>query len=165
MHNGWHLWMFSISAMQMTFKYKPNRQPLIQNQYECYKKQKVPTVREAINNTTTKRRVLCQTFRNYICLIVIVKRIRSADLLQSVRGNRRKKLTCILTFTSFYTEGPVLQTEILSYKSSFEILKKNAFCFICFICDYCWKNIHNTRLILYFFFCSARYRTMNIRMK
>lgn len=71
-------------------------------------KQKVPTVREAINNTTTKQRVLCQTFRNYICLIVIVKRIRSADLLQSIRGNRRKKMTCILTFTSFYTEGPVL---------------------------------------------------------
>lgn len=102
--------------------------------------------REAINNTTTKRRVLCQTFRNYICLIVIVKRIRSADLLQSVRGNRRKKMTCIFLHwrTGLIDRNFIIQIFIWNFKEK---------CVLFYLLHWrlLLKNIHNTRLILYFF--------------
>lgn len=106
----------------------------------------MPTVREAINNTTTKQRVLCQTFRNYICLIVIVKRIRSADLLQSIRGNRRKKMTCIFLHwrTGLIDLNFIIQIFIWN-------LKEKCVLFYLLHWRLLLKNIHNTRLILYFF--------------
>lgn len=110
----------------------------------------MPTVREAINNTTTKRRVLCQTFRNYICLIVIVKRIRSADLLQTVRGNRRKN-------DMYFDIHKFLHWRIGLVDRYFIIqifiwnLKEKCILFYLLNWRLLLKNIHNTRLILYFF--------------
>lgn len=111
----------------------------------------MPTVREAINNTTTKQRVLCQTFRNYICLIVIVKRIRSADLLQSIRGNRRKKNDMYFDIHKFLHWRIGLVDRYFIIQIFIWNLKEKCVLFYLLNWRLLLKNIHNTRQILYFF--------------
>lgn len=110
----------------------------------------MPTVREAINNTTTKQRVLCQTFRNYICLIVIVKRIRSADLLQSIRGNRKKN-DMYFDIHKFLHWRTGLVDRYFIIQIFIWNLKEKCVLFYLLNWRLLLKNIHNTRLILYFF--------------